>query len=232
MANFLKIIQNAADEIGLAQPATGIGNGAVETLKMIRYADKVGNALMKSFHWQILTKEKTFTSVASETQTSTILEADFDRFIPETFWDRTAAFLMTGPTTPKEWQNLKATDYNNTGSRKFRLRGDSILVIPTPTAGLAYAYEYVSNKWVDIAASGTPKVAFTLDTDILLINSELLTLGIIYEYLDGDGLPAVSAAKTYLDMFKLLAKNDQPSSGTLLAGDIFGGKPTGGTTTL
>jgi len=232
MANFLKIIQNAADEIGLAQPATGIGNGAVETLKMIRYADKVGNALMKSFHWQILTKEKTFTSVASETQTSTILEADFDRFIPETFWDRTAAFLMTGPTTPKEWQNLKATDYNNTGSRKFRLRGDSILVIPTPTAGLAYAYEYVSNKWVDIAASGTPKVAFTLDTDIPLINSELLTLGIIYEYLDGDGLPAVSAAKTYLDMFKLLAKNDQPSSGTLLAGDIFGGKPTGGTTTL
>lgn len=232
MANFLKIIQNAADEIGIAQPATGIGNGAVETLKMIRYADKVGNALMKSFHWQILTKEKTFTSVASETQTSTILEADFDRFIPETFWDRTAAFLMTGPTTPKEWQNLKATDYNNTGSRKFRLRGDSILVIPTPTAGLAYAYEYVSNKWVDIAASGTPKVAFTLDTDIPLINSELLTLGIIYEYLDGDGLPAVSAAKTYLDMFKLLAKNDQPSSGTLLAGDIFGGKPTGGTTTL
>tara|TARA_R110000751_G_scaffold62552_1_gene129406 strand:+ start:21 stop:719 length:699 start_codon:yes stop_codon:yes gene_type:complete len=232
MANFLKIIQNAADEIGIAQPATGIGNGTVETLKMIRYADKVGNALMKSFHWQILTKEKTFTSVASETQTSTILEADFDRFIPETFWDRTAAFLMTGPTTPKEWQNLKATDYNNTGSRKFRLRGDSILVIPTPTAGLAYAYEYVSNKWVDIAASGTPKVAFTLDTDIPLINSELLTLGIIYEYLDGDGLPAVSAAKTYLDMFKLLAKNDQPSSGTLLAGDIFGGKPTGGTTTL
>jgi|TARA_R110000744_G_scaffold328507_1_gene434115 hypothetical protein len=232
MANFLKIIQNAADEIGIAQPATGIGNGTVETLKMIRYADKVGNALMKSFHWQILTKEKTFTSVASETQTSTILEADFDRFIPETFWDRTAAFLMTGPTTPKEWQNLKATDYNNTGSRKFRLRGDSILVIPTPTAGLAYAYEYVSNKWVDIAATGTPKVAFTLDTDIPLINSELLTLGIIYEYLDGDGLPAVSAAKTYLDMFKLLAKNDQPSSGTLLAGDIFGGKPTGGTTTL
>jgi hypothetical protein len=232
MANFLKIIQNAADEIGIAQPAAGIGNGTVETLKMIRYADKVGNALMKSFHWQILTKEKTFTSVASETQTSTILEADFDRFIPETFWDRTAAFLMTGPTTPKEWQNLKATDYNNTGSRKFRLRGDSILVIPTPTAGLAYAYEYVSNKWVDIAATGTPKVAFTLDTDIPLINSELLTLGIIYEYLDGDGLPAVSAAKTYLDMFKLLAKNDQPSSGTLLAGDIFGGKPTGGTTTL
>jgi len=232
MANFLKIIQNAADEIGIAQPATGIGNGTVETLKMIRYADKVRNALMKSFHWQILTKEKTFTSVASETQTSTILEADFDRFIPETFWDRTAAFLMTGPTTPKEWQNLKATDYNNTGSRKFRLRGDSILVIPTPTAGLAYAYEYVSNKWVDIAATGTPKVAFTLDTDIPLINSELLTLGIIYEYLDGDGLPAVSAAKTYLDMFKLLAKNDQPSSGTLLAGDIFGGKPTGGTTTL
>jgi|TARA_R110000803_G_scaffold20541_4_gene52757 hypothetical protein len=232
MANFLKIIQNAADEIGIVQPATGINSGAVETIKLIRYADKVGNSLMKSFHWQILTKEKTFTSVATETQTSTILEADFDRFIPETFWDRTDSFLMTGPTTAKEWQNLKATSYNNTGARKFRLRGDSILIIPVPTAGLSYAYEYISTKWVDIAATGTPKVAFTIDTDVPLLNPELLTLGIIYEYLEGDGLPSVSAAKAYLDMFKLLAKNDQPSSGTLVAGDIFSGKPTGGTTIL
>ena len=232
MANFLQIIQNAADEIGIVQPATGIGSGSVETMKLVRYADKVGNALMKSFHWQILTKEKTFTSVASETQTSTILEADFDRFIPETFWDRSGSFLMTGPLTAKEWQNLKATGYSNSGARKFRLRGDSILIIPVPTAGLSYAYEYISNKWVDIAATGTPKVAFTIDTDVPLLNSELLTLGIVYEYLDGDGLPSVSAAKTYLDMFKLLAKNDQPSSGTLVAGDIFAGKPTGGTTIL
>ena len=232
MANFLQIIQNAADEIGIVQPATGIGSGSVETMKLVRYADKVGNALMKSFHWQILTKEKTFTSVATETQTSTILEADFDRFVPETFWDRTGEFLMTGPITPKEWQNLKATGYSNSGARKFRLRGDSILIIPVPTAGLSYAYEYISNKWVDIPATGTPKVAFTIDTDVPLLNSELLTLGIVYEYLDGDGLPSVSAAKTYLDMFKLLAKNDQPSSGTLVAGDIFAGKPTGGTTIL
>ena len=135
MANFLKIIQNAADEIGIVQPATGINSGAVETIKLIRYADKVGNSLMKSFHWQILT---------------------------------------------------------------------------------------------NIAATGTPKVAFTIDTDVPLLNPELLTLGIIYEYLEGDGLPSVSAAKAYLDMFKLLAKNDQPSSGTLVAGDIFSGKPTGG----
>ena len=232
MANFLKIIQNAADEIGIVQPATGINSGAVETIKLVRYADKVGNALMKSFHWQILTKEKTFTSVASETQTSTILEADFDRFIPETFWDRSGSFLMAGPLSPKEWQNLKATNYDNAGARKFRLRGDSILIIPVPTAGLSYAYEYISNKWVDVAATGSPKIAFTLDTDVPLLNAELLTLGIIYEYLDGDGLPAVSAAKTYLDMFKLLAKNDQPSSGTLVAGDIFGGRPTGGTTVI
>ena len=79
MANFLKIIQDAADEIGIAQPASGIGSGAIETIKLVRYAEKVGNSLMKSFHWQILTKEKTFTSVASETQTSTILEALFQK---------------------------------------------------------------------------------------------------------------------------------------------------------
>jgi hypothetical protein len=229
MPNFLKILQNVADEIGIAQPATGIGNANPEVLKMIRYADKVGNVLMKSFPWQILTKETTFTALGAEEQTG-ILPSDFDRICSETFWDRTEINLITGPITMSEWQGLKAVSYDNTENRKYRLRGDSILIIPSQVAGNSLAFEYVSNKWVDIAATGTPKIAFTLDTDIPIIDAELLTLGVIYEFLNGSGLPTGAAAKAYLDYFKLLAKHDQPRSGVMAAGDIFNGTQSRGYT--
>ena len=221
--SFLTILQDVADEIGIAQPATGISNANPEVLKLIRYVDKVGTVLMKSFSWQLLTKEKTFTSVATEQQTSTIIAADFDRFIPETFWNRDDNKLIAGPITSKEWQGLKAADYDNNTNRKFRLREDNILIVPVPVAGNTLAYEYVSNKWVDTAAGGAPKTSFTIDTDVPIIDEELLTLGVVYEFLNGSGLPAGAAAKAYLDYFKMLAKNDQPTSTVMVAGDIFWG---------
>ena len=220
--SFLTIIQNAADEIGIAQPATGIGNANPEALKLIRYADKVGNNLMRAFPWQALTKEQTFTSVATETQTS-ILPSDFDRFIPESFWNRTDINIITGPITMNEWQGLKAVDYDNTEVRKFRYRGDDVLIIPTMDAGDSLAFEYVSKNWVDIAAGGTPKASFTIDTDVGLIDEELITRGVIYEFLQGEGLPSAHAAKSYMDYYKLMTKNDRPASSVVATGDIFGG---------
>ena len=215
-------MQDAADEIGISQPTVGISSTDSNNLKLVRYANKVGKNLMRNFAWQALTKEQTFTALAAETQTS-ILPADFDRFIPESFWDRTGVNLITGPISMAEWQGLKANSYGNTSNPKFRHRGDTVLVIPTLTAGHSLAFEYVSKYWVDIAATGTPKATFTIDTDVGLIDEELLTRGVIYEFLEGEGLPSMSAAKAYLDYFKLRAKNDKPSSGILSSGDIFGG---------
>ena len=72
-------------------------------------------------------------------------------------------------------------------------------------------------------AGGAPKTSFTIDTDVPIIDAELLTLGVVYEFLNGAGLPAGAAAKAYLDYFKIVAKNDQPTSTVMVAGDIFWG---------
>ena len=220
--SLLTIMQDAADEIGISQPTVGISSTDSNNLKMVRYANKVGKNLMRNYAWQALTNEKTFTAVGTETQTG-ILPANFDRFIAESFWNRTGVSLITGPISVSEWQGLKASLYSNTANQKFRHRGDAILVIPTLTAGDSLAFEYVSSYWVDIAATGTPKATFTIDTDISLIDEELITRGVIYEFLEGEGLPSMSAAKAYLDYFKLIAKNDNPTSGVASHGDIFGG---------
>lgn len=216
----LSICRDASDEIGIPQPASVAGNTDPIAQKLLRYSNKVGNSLMKAVPWQALRKEQTFTAIAGETQTG-IIPADFDRFVPETFWDRSATALLSGPISSTEWGGLKASSY--TGSiRKFIYRGGVVSVVPVFAGGESLAFEYVSAKWVLATDGTTYKTAFSADTDTSMIDEELLTLGVAWEYLNGEGLPSQRVELAYRDRLKMMIDNDQPTAGVMIAADIFG----------
>lgn len=217
----LSICRDAADEIGITRPSAVVGSSAPEVQKLYRYANRAGKELMKSVVWQVLRAEQTFTALATETQTS-ILPDDFDRFVPETFWDRTNKALLSGPVTATQWAGLKATGYADTMQRKFAYRGGAVLVLPTFSGGESLAFEYVSANWA-AAADDTAKSSFTVDTDTARIDEELITRAVKYLYLDGEGLPAIKAEVDFNIYLNTLIANDQPDAGILLAADIFGG---------
>lgn len=217
--SLLTICQAVADEAGIEpRPTSVIGSSQPVVLRLLRYANKTGTQLMKKVAWQVLRKERTFTSVATETQTS-ILPSDFDRFVPETFWNRSSQELITGPVTGKEWQSLKASSYSSTP--KFAYRGSAVLVIPTPSAGDSFAFEYVSKNWCQ-SSVGTGQSAWAADIDTGVLDEELMTRGLKYVYLTDEGLPNAQAANDFDDYFNTLLSNDQPDSGIMLAADIFG----------
>ena len=216
----LTIAVAAADEIGIDRPSSVISNPQPHVQKLLRYSNKVGTQLMKKVAWQVLRKEQTFTSVATETQTS-ILPSDFDRFVPETFWDRSASVLISGPISSVEWQGLKANSYSISANPKFVYRGDAVLVIPTLAAGNTLAFEYVSNQWCE-SSGGTGQSSWAADTDVGVIDEELITRGLKYTYLTDEGLPNASAATEFEDYFNTLLENDQPNAGVMVAADIFG----------
>ena len=214
----LSICIAVADEVGIERPTSIVGNAQPTSQKLLRYANKTGTRLMKKVAWEVLRKEKTFTSVATETQTG-ILPSDFDRFVTETFWDRTYATLMPGPISASEWPGLKA--FNYAGEAKFALRGGSVLVIPVPASGRSYAFEYVSNTWCQSAALAA-QTAFAADTDTGILDEELLTLGTKFVYLTDEGLPNQIAAAEFKEYFDMVLDNDQPNARIMVAGDIFG----------
>ena len=213
----LTICTNVADEVNIDRPTSVIGNPQTTAQRLLRYANRAGVSLMKAYPWQALRKEVTFTSVASETQTS-ILPADFDRFVPETFWDRSGTVLISGPVTAVEWQGIKALSY--TGRPKFAYRGDDVLVIPTPSAGSTFAFEYVSNLWC-ASSGGTGQAAWAADTDVGVIDEELITRAMKFIYLSDSGLPNEVAFKDLKDYTDTLTANDQPGAGIMVSGDIF-----------
>lgn len=218
--SLLSMCQDAADEIGLQQPTSIVSNAGSNERKLLRYAQSIGHRLMKLYPWQILRAEVTFTSVAQALQTS-ILPSDWDRMIPETFWDRSNNRLIAGPIGPVQWQGLQGNstylEYNNS---KFALRGSNIYIVPTPSAGDTYAYEYIKNTWA-AASGGAAQTAFAADTDTTVFDEELMTLGIIFRFLDSEGLPAQNAYANFDEHLQLVTASDNPDVAIMSAGDIF-----------
>jgi hypothetical protein len=216
----LSIAQDAADEIGIFRPGAIASSTDPDAQKLFRLANKVGYSLMRVYSWQFLTKERTFTAISGETQTD-ILPSDFDRFIPEAFWDRSASRLMIGPISEVQWQGLKAASFQDSTLRRFIYRGGVINVIPAFAGGESLAFSYVSKNWA-AAADATAQSKFLADTDTTLFDEDLFTAGLIYEYLKSEGLPMDMARQEYNDQFDRLIQNDQPNAQVLVAGDLFG----------
>ncbi len=214
----LSICQAAADEVQISRPASIVGNTAPDAQRFLRYANKVGDAVMKRHPWQVLRKEREFTGVAGSEQTN-ILPSDFDRFIPETFWNRSASNLVVGPIDPVRWGGLKSGTYSDT-QQFFIYRGSSVFFIPDLAGGESLAFEYVSNQWARSSADAA-QTSFLADTDTTVLDDELIILGVIYEWQRSEGQPFDVALADYAGRYELMVGNDQPTSGVLAAGDIF-----------
>lgn len=223
----LKICQDVADEVKDNRPGSIVGNEDPTAQVLLRLAQKVGRDLMESVEWQVLRKEQTFTAVAGENQAN-ILPDDFNRFVKETFWDRTNKVLIAGPIQAVEWQSIKAQGHTYLDP-KFIHRGNAVSIYPAMGGGESLAFEYVSDEWCTDSAGTTGQTAWAADTDVSLIDEELITLGVLYEHLASEGQPAGGAFQDFKDRLRVLKKSDQPRARILSAGDVFGrGRHYGG----
>lgn len=215
----LSIANDVGDETKGARPATIASNTNPDAQSMLRLINKCGKWMQKAYDWQILRAEQTFTSIAAETQTGA-LPSDFDRFIPETFWDRDTNNLITGPIGPVEWQGLKVQSFDSQ-NKKFALRGGAILTQPALAADVSCAFEYIKVNWCDIAAGSGEKAAFTIDTDVALIDEELITRAAILEYLASEGQPYIKALRDFTEYFDRLTDIEIADGGVAVVADIF-----------
>ena len=142
------------DAQSMAPPLTSLDTVAHELMHGVSFdtagllyelAQEEGRALSRYGDWKILRKEKTFTTVAAETQTDTPIPTDWDAFIDNTFWNRTRRIRLYGPLNPDDWQRYKAgSTFPITNC--FTIRGTSWLIRPIPAAGDTIYYEYRSNQ--------------------------------------------------------------------------------------
>jgi len=217
----LTICQNIADATHGPRPATIAANTNPDAQNYLRIVNKVGTKLMKVYPWNILRAEHSFTAPGTETLIAAAsMPSDFDRFIPETFWNRSTNNLISGPIGSTEWQGLKVMN-STVPNYKFTYRGGDVLAIPTISSSSTCAFEYVSNQWCQ-SSGGTGKTAFSVDTDTGILDEELITLAATYAWLTAEGQPVQGAWQEFKDYFDTLQSNENATANIAVTADIFG----------
>lgn len=212
--SLLTLIRAACDRIGLQRPSTVIGATDQTTRTLMAFANEEGQDLARLYTWQQLRKEKTFTTVATEIQTSSI-PTDWLKFIPETFWNRTNKRPLYGPKTAQEWQQMKAWTSSPVVD-SFMVRAGSICIYPAPTAGETCAYEYGSKNWV--LSSGDYYDEFQADADTTLVPERLITLGVIWRFKQSRALAWEGDFGKWETAFLQERINDEPATTNSFAG--------------
>lgn len=223
--SLLSIAQDASDEMQLgARPVAVIGNSAVEVQTILRFARRVCRDLASRAPWQAMRMRRSFVAVAAQEQPGVIPTA-FQRFIPETMWDLTNGNFIPGPVDPVRWQstlNSFGTSTLSAPAQIFTRRGDAVLMFPAPAGGETFVFEYQSSNFCQ-SAGGTPQSDWLADTDTARISEELITLGVIAQFLKANGLPFQTAKADYERRLNTEIRNDLASERVMTAGDIFGG---------
>lgn len=116
------------------------------------------------------------------------LPPDWRKQIPQTEWDRTNRWPLLGPQTPQDWQSFKSGVVYAGPRQRFRILGQTLTINPPPPDGLIFAFEYISDAWVQ-AADGTRKSSATADTDSFLFPDSLLITGLKAQWKAAKGLP-------------------------------------------
>ena len=181
--SLLTMIHGSCDPLGIARPSSVVGSSDQQIRQLLGLANQEGKELAKRHNWQRITKEKTITATATEEQSSAI-PSDFDRILNGTFYNRTQNRRVEGPMDAAEWQQYKAS-IASVLFDAYRIRGNSMLLAPTPTLA-----------------------AWAADTDVGILPEDLMGLGVVWRFLKAKGLDYSEPFRTYEAQLMLAVGRD------------------------
>ncbi len=189
----LSVVQSAADRLGLTRPSTVISSPDENAKILLGMAQEEGKSLADRYTWQALQTEYTFST--SNGTASYALPSGFDSLIKDTVFNRTSRRRMLGDLSPDQWQQTQASLVTMVNPA-FRIRGSLFYISPTPTSTETIAYEYVTKNWCQ-SSGGTGQSEWAADTDVALLDEELMKLGVIWRFRAKKGFDYAEDMNTY-----------------------------------
>ena len=184
----LSIVQSVAQKLGLTTPNAVATSNDTQVLQLLALLNEEGQELAARYNWQALTLEASFTTVATETQGAIATIAPNLKFIiNDTIWDRKTRRPIFGPLSPQYWQEQKSMFITGPWYQ-FRIVGGNLKFIPVPAAGDNCYFEYITSGWATDAGLTAKKSAFTADTDVSLLDEQILALGLTWRWKAMKGL--------------------------------------------
>ncbi len=189
MATAEEIVRSAMGEIGHRIPSNIVNALDAHSLQVATLLARTAHDLLNRCYWPDLVDEAVITTVTGDDQGSVLDVAPaFHRIVSGSVYNRTQAFPIKGPVTPKDWQRGKAGRVPLFVGRHWRTRGKRFLVFEQDIPGETIAFEYVRDEWLLDGGSGEPKARLTLANDDVVLDEQAMILGLQWRYLEINGL--------------------------------------------
>lgn len=147
------------------------------------------------------------------------LPTNFGRWIPQTQWDAGQMWQMVGPTSSQFDAFQRNGIVGPFPRRQFRRQGvlpNAFRVFPPPTATGSYpgtlTLRYITNEPVIVAADGTTKRFFTLDSDTTPLPDRVLILGAQWRWQQRKGFDFGPLQAEYYNWFDSTTASDKGES--------------------
>lgn len=199
----LLTVQQVMAEMGLPKPSEAVLSSDATVQQVVALMNRCGTELVLGYPWEELTKEWVFDLV--DKQSGYVLPSDWNYFIDQTQWDRTNHWPLLGPKTAQEWQWLKGGLLSSGPRTRYRIFGGKLELWPVPAASTdgkmeqQLAMEYVSLDWVKNAnVVNTTYPVVKNDSDIILIDSWVLSAYMKLKFWEAKGLDTTAYAKDFV----------------------------------
>lgn len=201
------IINRVAVSVGLTKQSDPFASADPSFVQLCTLANEVGDDLSTAYPWQVLEREKAFTTAPGDTGVYALPD-DFCYMIDQTAWQKAAPgvanYPLLGPATPQWWAYLKATElYNVTLYAWFRVAEGKLHLWPQPPPeGIPISYRYISHNWVldSTSVPATPVYKSSVDTgaDTPLYEPILFLKKLKLAFLQAKGFDTTKAQDEYM----------------------------------
>lgn len=186
----LAIAQNILNRNkALEVPNTIMGN-ANPTATLVFAAIRDGTSIVKEAanNWQVLTKIHTFNTIAAQEGYALPVDIENTKIVPDTFWNSTTRFPMTGPLTLYKWQQLNNYPIISSIIQNFIIFGNEVKIFPIPTQVASLNYCYISKNIIR-ASDSSEQSEWLVDDDYSVLDEYAIELQASWNYLKQIGRP-------------------------------------------
>lgn len=212
------LINRVAVGVGLTKASDPFASSDPSFVQLCTLANEVGDDLLLLCPWQVLEREKAFTTAPGDTGVYA-LPADFSYMIDQTGWQKAAPgvanYPLLGPATPQWWSYLKATElYNVTLYAWFRIAENKLHLWPQPPPpNVPILYRYISRNWVldSTSVPSVPVYKDSVDTgaDTPLYEPILFLKKLKLAFLQAKGFDTTKAEDEYQQVLALWMGKDK-----------------------
>ncbi len=193
-----QILDTVNDRCAFVRSAAYVGSTAVAERNLVALANESASVLRTL----PLTRLLTLGTIPMTVATTYNLPADFFQYVADTAYMDSNLTPVSWPTTPDVWNQYRAGNLAPGAVLYVRQMGTQLAIL-NPVNGINLYFEYESSYPVAVTAAPTvpAKAQFTLDTDVWLLDDELIVKDIKWRFEKHNGFDDWQVTKQEMNAY-------------------------------